>query len=76
MNYTYNIKNILNKNLSNIKIERKAKVFLCIYEVLFKINSTMENPFLQYLMYKYQKSDNMDEILMFPFYTMSKLLPS
>ena len=69
MNYIYNIKNILNKNLNSIKIEKNTKIFLCIYEVLFKINSTMENPFLQYLMYKYQKSNNIDELLVFPFFT-------
>jgi hypothetical protein len=68
MNYIYNIKNKLSKNVNELNINKNTKVFLCIYEVLYKINSTMENPFLQYLMYKYQKSDNVDELLMFPFF--------
>lgn len=68
MNYTYNIDKILNKNLNEIVNSKGRRIFICIYETLFKINSKMENPFLQYLLYKYNKTDDIDEILTFPFF--------
>ena len=68
MEYKYNIDGILKKNLDDIKVQKGKEVFICIYEILFKINSTKENPFLQYLMYKYQKSDGMGEIFSLPFF--------
>ena len=67
MNYVYNIQKILSKDLNNIKIKKNDKIFFCVYEILFKINSTEENPFLQFLMYKYGKKDNMNENLTLPF---------
>lgn len=69
MNYTYNIDNLLSKNESHETLNRGDKVFICIYEILFKINSTGENPFIQYLLYKYNESDSLGEILTFPFIT-------
>tara|TARA_Y100000591_G_C21836611_1_gene702936 strand:- start:500 stop:1585 length:1086 start_codon:yes stop_codon:yes gene_type:complete len=66
MNYKYNIDKVLKKNINDISVEKNKKIFICVYEVLFKIKSTNENPFLQYLMYKYQKKDSIGEILTFP----------
>ena len=37
MKYMYNIEKILSNDLSNIKIKKNEKIFICIYEVLFKI---------------------------------------
>lgn len=56
MSYVYNLDEVLSKDLRGINILRGQKIFVCIYEILFKINSSKENPFLQYLMYKYQKT--------------------
>ena len=67
MKYMYNIEKILNNDLSNVKIKKNDKIFICIYEVLFKINSTEENPFLQFLMYKYNKKFKMEADITFPF---------
>ena len=67
MDYIYNIEKILSKDLNNIKIKKNDKIFFCVYEILFKINSTEENPFLHFLMYKYGKNEKMEENLTLPF---------
>ena len=67
MEYIYNIDKVCRKNIESLKIEKNSKIYICFYQVLFKINSIHENPFLQYLMYKYQKEDDVDELVSFPF---------
>jgi hypothetical protein len=67
MEYIYNINKILKKNIDTEGIEPNTQIHICLYQVLFKNNSTFENPYLQYLMYKYQKSDNVNEVFTFPF---------
>ena len=52
MNYIYNIDNVLKKNIESLRIKPNTQIHICLYQVLFKINSTMENPFLQYLNYE------------------------
>ena len=69
MNYTYSIDDVVSKNEIQETLKKGDKIFICVYEVLFKINSTGENPFIQYLLYKYSKSDSLGEILTFPFIT-------
>ena len=67
MGYLYNIENILSNDLTKLKLKKNDKIFICVYQILFKINSSEENPFLQFLTYKYGKKDNIDEIITLPF---------
>jgi len=67
MEYIYNIDKICHKNIESLKIKKNRKIYICFYQVLFKINSSQENPFLQYLLYKYPKEDDVNEIVTFPF---------
>jgi hypothetical protein len=72
MEYTYKINKSLKSNISDLHVNNGDEVFICIYEILFKINSSKENPFLQYLMYKYPKTEKNDELMVFPFFRYSK----
>lgn len=72
MEYTYKINKLLRSSISDLRVESGDEVFICIYEVLFKINSSKENPFLQYLMYKYPKSSDSGELMVFPFFRYTK----
>ncbi len=67
MEYIYNIDNVLKKNTDGLNLTKNVNIHICFYQILFKFNSTMENPFLQFLLYKYQRSDNVNEIFTFPF---------
>jgi len=67
MDYIYKLDDILERDVSKIKSPNGCKVFVCLYKILFKINSTKEGGFLQYLLYKYKKTDECGEIMSFPF---------
>lgn len=69
MNYIYKVDSKLQKNFKEIKLIKGTKVFICIYNVSYKINETKKNPFLRYLLYKYSDISRFSDLITFPFFT-------
>jgi hypothetical protein len=69
MSYIYKVDSELHKNFKQIKLIKGTKVFICIYNVLYKINDTKKNPFLRYLLYKYSDESAFSDLMTFPFFT-------
>jgi hypothetical protein len=64
MNYTYKIESELKNDFKNLKPIKGTKVFVCIYNILYKIKK--KNPWLRYLLYKYSKKEG--NLMTFPFF--------
>ena len=63
--YHYKIADVVENNLSTLKVKKGDRINLCIY----KVNNQTINPFLQYLLYKYPHEDTeYSDLLLFPFF--------
>lgn len=63
--YHYKIADVVENNLSTLKVKKGERINLCIY----KVNNQSINPFLQYLLYKYPQGDTeYSDLLLFPFF--------
>ena len=69
MNYIYKVDSELKKKFKQIKLIKGTKVFICIYNVTYKIKETKKNPFLRYLLYKYPEKSQFSNLMTFPFFT-------
>ena len=69
MSYIYKAESELNNNFKQLKLLKGTKVFICIYNVLYKIIDTKKNPFLRFLLYKYSDESSFSNLMTFPFFT-------
>ena len=69
MTYIYKIDSELKNDFKQLKLIKGTKVFICVFNVLYKINDTKKNPFLRYLLYKYRNESTFSNLMTFPFFT-------
>ena len=67
--YNFEILQYLNSNYNDLKIQDKTKINICLY----KINESNYQPYIQYLLYKYNmSSESYSDLLVFPFLLYNK----
>lgn len=67
--YTYDIHRHLETDFHNLNPKKNTHIHICCFTIVeSKPNKIITNPFLQYLLYKYPKSQNgLENICVFPF---------
>ena len=72
--YKYNLHGVLNSDFSQLKATSKTFIYACCFRVIeSKPNKIIQNPFLEYLLFKYPSSNSShSNLCIFPFRILGK----